>query len=268
MIKNGSLKGKKIVLTGKFRHSARKDAEAELKKHGATTASSVSAKTDLVIAGAAAGSKLYDAHRLGVPILAEGHLQRLLGGAPLADVIALARTFYTLESVDAPPPGSLSVLGGAAPGVSAARWPRLGDVTMQHLMTLDLATVPALQVHYPDQRTLSIFCAADRDLTMYDIGNPNNGLVVPLFSTQAQIDERPAAPAVPSLPPRWFRPVVHAWDQIGEKFGRARVLGGVPCWCQSEQHQGNFIMQCGEDLGISGDGLVYVFDDKVFAQFT
>lgn len=46
------------------------------------------------------------------------------------------------------------------------------------------------------------------------------------------------------------------------------MLGGVPFWCQDEQHQGNFIMQCGEELGISGDGLVYVFDDKIFAQFT
>lgn len=46
------------------------------------------------------------------------------------------------------------------------------------------------------------------------------------------------------------------------------MLGAVPSWCQQEEHQGNFIMQGGESLGVSGDGLVYVFDDVVLAQFT
>jgi hypothetical protein len=268
MAKNASLKGKKIVLTGKFTRCGRKEAEALLKKEGATTASSVSGKTDVVIAGAAAGSKLYDAHRLGVPILAEGHLQRLLAGAPLAEVIALARTIYTLEKVDAQPPGSLGVIGGLPPGIGAARWPNHGGVPMEHLFTLDLATVPAVQAHYPDMRTFSVFCAAGREVTMYDIAAPNNGLVVGVFTSQAQIDERPAAPAVTAMAPRWFRPVVHGWEASRELYTRPRILGGVPFWCQSEQHQGNFIMQCGEELGIAGDGLVYVFDDKIFAQFT
>lgn len=267
MASNSSLKGKKIVLTGKFKSASRKDAEALLKKRGATTASSVSAKTDLVVAGAAAGSKLYDAHRLDVPILAEAHLQRLLADAPLDEVVALARTFYTLEPVDAASKSALSHRGGLAPGVGADRWPRLG-APMEHLLTLDLATMPALQAHYPEHRALSVFCAADREVTMYDIGRPNSGLTAILFTTQAQLDAAPAPPAVKPRPVEPLRPVAHAWAELPEYFGRARVLGAVPSWCQDEQHQGNFILQAGEELGISGDGLVYVFDDAVFAQFT
>ncbi len=262
------LKGKKFVLTGKFKAWSRKDAEALLKKLGGTPASSVSVKTDLVFAGGAAGSKLYDAFRLRVPILGEGHIHLLLAGQPLDAVVTLARTFYTLEHVDARPAGSLSVLGGLPAGVGADRWPARGGEPMDHLFTLDLTTVPALQAHYPDQRTLSLFCARAAETTMYDIGQPNNGLTALRFSTQAQVDARPAPPPGKERPARWFEAVAHPWSELEDHFTRPRVLGGVPGWCQDEEHQGNFIMQCGEDFGVSGDGLVYVFDDVVFAQFT
>ncbi len=268
MAKNDSLKGKKIVLTGKFKTCARKDAEALLKTHGATTASSVSAKTDLVIAGPAAGSKLYDAYRLGVPILAEAHMQLLLGGTPLAEVITLARTFYTLEFGGAATPGSLAVRGGLAPGVGAKRWPMAGERPMDHLFTLDLDAMPALASQYPGHRALSVFCSS-ADVTMYDIARPGNGLTAIVFTTQAEVDEAAAPP--PGMAGKTGEPIratAHGWDRLEHHFGGTRVLGGVPSWCQQEEHQGNFIMQGGESLGISGDGLVYVFDDKIFAQFT
>jgi hypothetical protein len=268
MTKNPSLKGKKVILTGKFAAYGRKDAEALLKKAGATVASSVGPRLDACIAGRAAGSKLYDALRFNVPILAEGHLQSLLDGAPLAEQVALARTFYTLESCDKQPRGSLSAHGGLPPGIDAKRWPRHGGAPMVHLATFDLATMPALQAHYPGQRTFSVFCAADREVSMYEIASPDNGMVVGLFADRAQIDAKPAPPAVEPTETRFFKPVAHTWAERPDFDSGARVLGGVPFWCQSEQHQGNFIMQCGEELGISGDGLVYVFDDKIFAQFT
>jgi hypothetical protein len=270
MVNSEALTGKRVVLTGKFKRGARKDLETALKQHGATTGSRVSAKTDLLIAGAAAGSKLYDAHRLGVPILAEGHLELLLAGEPLAAVVELARTFYTLADPGDPAPGDHNQIGGPAPGVAARRWPTIGGQAMDHLFTLDLATMPALAAHYPGQRTVSVFCAAAHATTMYDLGRPKNGLTAVVFTTQAQLDEPSAPPALarPPRPARRFRPVAHAWAELEQYFGRTRVLGAVPSWCQREEHQGNFIMQCGEDLTVSGDGLVYVFDDVVFAQFT
>src|SRR5688572_11688093 len=209
MPKNPSLKGKKLILTGKFAAYGRKDAEALLKQAGATIASSVGPKLDACIAGRAAGSKLYDALRFNVPILAEGHLQNLLDGAPLAEQVALARTFYTLESSDKQPRGSLSAYGGLPLGVDAKRWPRRGGAgaPMVHLATLDLATMPALQAHYPSQRTFSVFCAADCEVSMYEIASPDNGMVVGLFADQAQIDAKPAPPGVAPMPSRFFKPV-------------------------------------------------------------
>ncbi len=262
--------GKKVVLTGKFKWGARKDLELALKQQGVTTGSSVSAKTDLLIAGGAAGSKLYDAYRLGVPILGEGHLAMLLAGQPLAAVIELARTFYTLTDLKGPAAVDHNQIGGTPAGVAAARWPTSGGVVMDHLFTLDLATMPALAAHYPEHRAISVFCVAADETTMYDLGRPQNGLTAIVFTTQAQLDEPSAPPelAQPPRPARKFRPIAHAWTELEHHFGATRILGAVPSWCQQEQHQGNFIMQCGEALTVAGDGLVYVFDDVVFAQFT
>ena len=133
---------------------------------------------------------------------------------------------------------------------------------------LDLSTMPALQVHYPAYRTLSVFCADDDEVTMYKIANPGNRLTAIVFTTQAEVEARPEVPAGRERPPRWLVPTARSWTERDAYFSRSRVLGGVPFWCQQEKHQGNFIMQCGEESGISGDGLVYVFDDAIFAQFT
>ena len=68
---NSFFYGKKIVLTGKLEKSSRPAATQWLQDHGAQVAGSVSAKTDLVIAGAEAGSKLDKANALGVLVWTE-----------------------------------------------------------------------------------------------------------------------------------------------------------------------------------------------------
>lgn len=60
--------GKRVVLTGKLQSFTRPDATAWLEKHGATVTGSVSKKTDLVIAGADAGSKLQKAQQLEITV--------------------------------------------------------------------------------------------------------------------------------------------------------------------------------------------------------
>ena len=60
--------GKRVVLTGKLESFTRPDATAWLEKHGATVTGSVSKKTDLVIAGADAGSKLQKAQQLEITV--------------------------------------------------------------------------------------------------------------------------------------------------------------------------------------------------------
>ncbi|WP_151995199.1 NAD-dependent DNA ligase LigA [Buttiauxella massiliensis] len=71
--------GKTVVLTGSLSIMSRDDAKARLVELGAKVAGSVSKKTDLVIAGEAAGSKLVKAQELGINVIDEAEMIRLLG---------------------------------------------------------------------------------------------------------------------------------------------------------------------------------------------
>jgi DNA ligase (NAD+) len=76
----GPLAGMTVVLTGTLPSLAREDAKALLEAAGAKVAGSVSAKTNYVVAGADAGSKLAKAEALGVPVLDEAGLHALVAG--------------------------------------------------------------------------------------------------------------------------------------------------------------------------------------------
>ncbi|MCW0953172.1 NAD-dependent DNA ligase LigA [Weissella ceti] len=72
---DGVLAGKKVVLTGKLTEMTRTQASDWLESQGATVAGSVSKKTDLLVAGADAGSKLTKAQDLGIEIWTEQNLK-------------------------------------------------------------------------------------------------------------------------------------------------------------------------------------------------
>jgi DNA ligase (NAD+) len=76
------LAGKTVVLTGTLPTLSRDEAKDMLEAAGAKVTGSVSKKTSYVVAGAEAGSKLEKARELGVEVLDEDGLQRLLAGAP------------------------------------------------------------------------------------------------------------------------------------------------------------------------------------------
>ena len=65
------ISGKTIVVTGTLPTLSRKEAEDLILDHGGKTAGSVSKKTDYVLAGEAAGSKLTKAQQLGIPVIDE-----------------------------------------------------------------------------------------------------------------------------------------------------------------------------------------------------
>jgi len=74
----GSLEGKQFVLTGTLENMTRDEAKRKIIEAGGRVTSSVSAKTDYVLAGTDPGSKLTKAQKLGVAILNENEFQKLI----------------------------------------------------------------------------------------------------------------------------------------------------------------------------------------------
>ncbi len=74
-----AISGKTVVVTGTLPTLGRKEAQQLIEKYGGKASGSVSKKTDYVLAGEAAGSKLNKAQELGIPVLNEEEFKALLG---------------------------------------------------------------------------------------------------------------------------------------------------------------------------------------------
>ena len=73
------LAGKTIVVTGTLPTLGRKEATELIEKYGGKASGSVSKKTDYVLAGESAGSKLTKAQQLGIPVISEDEFKKMLG---------------------------------------------------------------------------------------------------------------------------------------------------------------------------------------------
>lgn len=79
MKKSGILTGKTIVATGTLENFTRQSIAQAIKDNGGKVSSSVSKKTDLLLAGANAGSKLEKANKLGVKVITEAEFVDMIG---------------------------------------------------------------------------------------------------------------------------------------------------------------------------------------------
>ncbi|MGA8419453.1 MAG: NAD-dependent DNA ligase LigA [Pseudolabrys sp.] len=78
--KDTAVAGKTVVFTGALEKMTREEAKAQAERLGAKAAGSVSKKTDYVVAGPGAGSKLADAKKFGVTVLTEDEWLKLING--------------------------------------------------------------------------------------------------------------------------------------------------------------------------------------------
>ena len=77
---DSAIAGKTVVFTGSLEKMTREEAKATAERLGAKAAGSVSKKTDYVVAGPGAGSKLAEAKKHGVKVLSEDEWLKLIGG--------------------------------------------------------------------------------------------------------------------------------------------------------------------------------------------
>lgn len=77
----GVLDGKTVVVTGTLSQFTRDEAKEMIQQHGGKASGSVSSKTDYLLAGEKAGSKLTKAEELGVPVLSEQEFLDMLNGS-------------------------------------------------------------------------------------------------------------------------------------------------------------------------------------------
>lgn len=73
------LSGKTFVITGTLPTLSREEAKALIERYGGKVTDSVSRKTDYLVVGEAAGSKLDKARALGIPTLDEVQLRAMIG---------------------------------------------------------------------------------------------------------------------------------------------------------------------------------------------
>lgn len=83
LVIEGPLSGKTIVVTGSLQHFTRDSIKDAITQHGGKPTDSVSKKTDFLLAGEKAGSKLEKAEKLGVKVLTEAEFLQLIGGTTL-----------------------------------------------------------------------------------------------------------------------------------------------------------------------------------------
>src|SRR5262245_60097014 len=114
---------------------------------------------------------------------------------------------------------------------------------MEHLFTLDLAQIPELATRWPGKRGLALFINSRWENEAY---TPHNGETRLLALDAASPTVKATAREVPD---GVFDPDDDAHEELrDELFGAPGFALGRPIWLQGDEHDGDFILQFGEEL--------------------
>ncbi|WP_168210483.1 hypothetical protein [Persicimonas caeni] len=197
-------------------------------------------------------------------------------------------TIYVFERLDEEPEGdTLNRIGGRPFGVTAETWPLKNDDAdspMQHMLTLDLDTVPKLASAFNEEvRALSLYVrspgyneawtAHNDDTQVVAVGRDAAGEFegeLPVGDESArgfaihEVEVPFAAFTVPydgDADLRRVRDAIYSTNAWGG--------GGGPLWLQGEEYFGNFVLQFDEGfvyMNLGDCGIMYVFADTAFWQ--
>ena len=191
------------------------------------------------------------------------------------------RSFYRLSrSEGRAAPAEVNRILGSPIGVGEEDWPRYRRKKMEHVLTLDLDTVPDLKTGpLAESRAVALFVS---DLYDNEAWEPGTGHTRVVVLTQRQIDATPAsgqagyklevsADRVPSFV--FIEDVVERSKRRQEYTGpdvqAVDFAGGGPIWIQTAEHHGHFVLQFSESLvemNLGDAGTMYVFVDTAFWQ--
>lgn len=272
---SGPFVGKKVCVTGKFHGMTRKEVQSTLAKMGADVSSSVSSKTDVLVVGTDAGSKLDKAEDLGIEILDEAAFTKMVSGAGLAQM----ETIYTFEA--AKKNGKMAGngrIGGLPLGVKTKKWPTYDDEPMVHLFTIDLRELPEAKKRWPKHDHLCFFIWNPDENEAFE---PDSGQTAVLFTTG---DEEHDAPDGAEIRPKQgyavkaaevdpaiydSEPDTDEWETLMDLMDHDLRILGRPVWVQDDEDVGGYVGQFSEsfvDVNLGDAGTMYLFQKDAFWQ--
>lgn len=198
-------------------------------------------------------------------------------------------TTITILTSHRRPPEGVSRVGG--PGVELGdRQPRSDDGRpMTHIWTLATADVPALAAAYPGAAAVSLYILDPQENEAWEPGSGYTALVVlsrdDLARPEAEPTEQDLSPqhvaaehvevASAAFASGYGEEYEGEPDDSPRRKLRAEIYrvharaGGSPIWLQSDEHDGEFLLQFDEgfaDVNLGDCGVMYIFTDEQFWQ--
>jgi hypothetical protein len=204
----------------------------------------------------------------------------------LTKYTATTEIYILQQETNKPMANSVKRIGGAPIGVTPATWPHFNGTPMQHVLTLDLAALPALHVgELANVRAAALFISHFEDNQAFRPQTPESAVILLSEDDIQQGEPNEILNQHHSEPQSYqVQPVtipIGLFNHLGktEKPGTLRELqdllytssyaAGKPLWMQGNEHDGHFLCQFDEtfiEMNLGDAGIMYIFTDTAFWQ--